>query len=292
LKNRFFFLLTAVFLFSLSISVPKPILPNYVLSFGASFLLVGSILSGLGYSRLFIEIPLGVAIDRHGKRRIVILGALLSAMGAFLGGLAFDLSFLFMYVILSGVSGSFFFAPTFAMVNDLAPPKKTGSYFGGNIAAIFLGPIFGSLLGGYLADAFGLRMPFIVSAVIASAALGFAYLGTRGFEENLRPKGKYLSPVSYFKKIYHSRRLLFINLLGFCNPFTMSCISATVLPIYTAKILGLDYVSWYSFCSYFVFKFPGLRALWCALRQAGESSPAHNRFFSFRRRNTRLSLYK
>src|SRR3990170_1156105 len=101
MRAGFFFLLAAIFLFSLGASALKPILPNYALSLGASYLIVGSVLSGLGYSRVFIEIPLGMVIDRYGRKRIAMAGVIFSAIGALLGGLAVEISSLFMFVILS-----------------------------------------------------------------------------------------------------------------------------------------------------------------------------------------------
>ena len=241
-RAGFFYLLAAVFLFSLGAGALKPILPNYALSLGASYLIVGSVISGLGYSRVFIEIPLGMVIDRYGRKRIAMAGVLFSAIGALLGSLAVEISSLFLFIILSGLSSSLFFASTFAIINDLAPPEKTGSYFGSNIAAIFLGPIFGPLLGGYLASSYGLRTPFIISLIIAVIALLFVIIGTRELmEKNIHNRDSVSNRLSYIQRLFRSKRLIFINSLGFLNPFTMSCIASTILPIYGGQFLGLNF---------------------------------------------------
>jgi len=56
-------------------------------------LTTGSVLSGFGYSRVFIEIPLEMIIDRYGRRRIAMMGGLFSVVSALFVGLALDLSF-------------------------------------------------------------------------------------------------------------------------------------------------------------------------------------------------------
>lgn len=102
---RFYYLLGAIFLFSLGTNVPKPIYPHYVLTFTTSYFTVGAVLSGLGYSRVFIEAPLGMVVERYGRRRIAILGSFSLVASALIGGLAPDLAYL--------VSR--------ALANDLAP---------------------------------------------------------------------------------------------------------------------------------------------------------------------------
>jgi MFS family permease len=241
--TRFYYLLGAIFLFSLSTNVPKPIYPHYVLTFTASYITVGSVLAGLGYSRVLIEAPLGMVIDRYGRRRIAIIGSFSLVTSAIIGGLAPDLAYLVSSVVLSGLSSSLFFSSAFGMINDLAPPRKIGGYFGSNIAAIFLGSIFGPLLGGYIASQFGLRAPFFVSSGIAVTALILLLKGTG--ETNGRviqvENGPQYSPLSYIRKVGGSKKLIFVNLHGFLNPFTMSCIVSTVLPIFGGETIGLNY---------------------------------------------------
>jgi MFS family permease len=241
--TRFYYLLGAIFLFSLGTDVPKPIYPHYVLNFTTSYFTVGSVISGLGYSRVFIEAPLGMVIDRFGRQKIAIIGSISLVASALIGSLALDLNYLVLSVVLSGLSSSLFFSSAFGMINDLAPLKRIGGYFGRNIATIFLGSIFGPLLGGYTANQYGLRAPFIVSSCVAVAALilllkgtGEAYKRiTQGEEE---PQLSYLG---YLQKLTGLKKLIFVNLLGFLNSFTMSCIASTILPIFGGETIGLNY---------------------------------------------------
>jgi DHA1 family multidrug resistance protein-like MFS transporter len=240
---RFYYLLGAIFLFSFGTNVPKPIYPHYVLTFTASYITVGSVLAGLGYSRVFIEAPLGMVVDRYGRRRIAIIGSLSLIASALIGGLAPDLIYLVSSVVLSGISSSLFFSSAFGMINDLAPPRRIGGHFGSNIAAIFLGSIFGPFLGGYIASQYGLRVPFIVSSGVAFVALILLLKGTG--EANGRAtqveEGSQYGHLDYLRKLGGSKKLIFVNLLGFLNPFTMSCIVSTVLPIFGGETIGLNY---------------------------------------------------
>jgi DHA1 family multidrug resistance protein-like MFS transporter len=243
MSARFYYLLVTIFLFSLSTNVPKPIYPHYVLSFTTSYLVVGSVLSGLGYSRVFIETPLSLIVDRYGRRRIALLGNFILVVSALIGGLALDLFYLIISVILSGLSSSLFFSSSFGIIKDLAPSKRIGGYFGSNIAAIFLGSIFGPLLGGYLSSLYGLRIPFLAASGFALISLGLLYKGTGETREKTIQtveKSQY-NPLIYIRKLVSSKKLIFINLLGFLNPFTMSCIVSTILPIYGREIIGLNF---------------------------------------------------
>ena len=235
-----FALITAIFLFSLSSSATKPTLPNYVLSFGVSYIVVGSVLSGLGYSRLLVEAPLGIAIDKIGRRRIALAGIVFSIVGAVIGGLATDVSFLYAYVILTGLASSLFFSSIFTIINEIAPPKETGGYYGGSIAAIYLGSIVGPPLGGYLSTNQNLRMPFAASALLTAVALVFVAAGTKGYSYTMTDSGS-SDYYEYLRRLFVSRRLFFVNLVGFLNPFTMSCVASTILPLYGEKYLGLDF---------------------------------------------------
>jgi MFS family permease len=56
----------AQFMYSLARNLINPFFPSYVASFGVSYAVVGVVLASFGVTRVFIEIPGGVLIDRLG----------------------------------------------------------------------------------------------------------------------------------------------------------------------------------------------------------------------------------
>ena len=64
---------------------------------GESLTLVGLALGIYGLTQAFLHIPFGMASDRYGRKRVIVLGLLLFAAGSFLAALATDI-----YVVILG----------------------------------------------------------------------------------------------------------------------------------------------------------------------------------------------
>ncbi|MBX3127158.1 MAG: MFS transporter [Polyangiaceae bacterium] len=150
-RGRALLLITAAnFVFFMSVTSFFT-LPVYLERLGASRAAVGQIMGTFGLASL-LAIPLtGLWADRFGRRPLLVLGALLWALGAWgysrvdaLGPAIYALR------LLQGVAFSLFFVSANAVVADLAPEGRLGraiAVFGTTtLAAHALGPTLGELV--------------------------------------------------------------------------------------------------------------------------------------------------
>jgi MFS family permease len=158
-QRDLFLLLISLTLFMLAIntffSYLMIYLQHYVkLSLGESSLLVGI---AIGVGGIGLAVPLGILVDRWGRRQVAILAVFLESAGLIL----FSLSKTMPSLILSGIIwlGAFtgWVIATGAWTKDLYPEEKRGQFAGYfvlfNVAFTM---IPGSLLGGWLATAYGI----------------------------------------------------------------------------------------------------------------------------------------
>lgn len=158
-QRDLFLLLISLTLFMLAIntffSYLMIYLQHYVkLSLGDSSLLVGI---AIGVGGIGLAVPLGILVDRWGRRQVAVLAVLLESAGLVL----FSLSRALPTLILSGIVwlGAFtgWVIATGAWTKDLYPEEKRGQFAGYfvlfNVAFTM---IPGSLLGGWLATAYGI----------------------------------------------------------------------------------------------------------------------------------------
>ncbi|MBN2257564.1 MAG: MFS transporter [Anaerolineaceae bacterium] len=158
-QRDLFLLLISLTLFMLAIntffSYLMIYLQHYVkLSIGDSSLLVGA---AIGIGGIGLAVPLGILVDKWGRRQVAILAVLLESAGLIL----FSFSKSLPTLILSGIVwlGAFtgWVIATGAWTKDLYPEEKRGQFAGYfvlfNVAFTM---IPGSLLGGWLSTAYGI----------------------------------------------------------------------------------------------------------------------------------------
>jgi len=140
---------------------------------------VGLRLSGVGLglavataTELVTLFPAGKATDRHGRKAVLVPAlAGLAAITAAFGFAGSPLSFMVAMGVL-GVASGYAGVPPAPMLSDVAPEELKGS-----AVAVFrfvgdLGFVFGPLVAGWTANAYGFRASFAISAVPVVLALG------------------------------------------------------------------------------------------------------------------------
>ena len=119
--------------------------------------------------------------DRHGRRRVIVLGLSAFAIGSILFGLTMDLGlghvvaattawigFIVIRLSMASVLGGMFPAAQ-AFIADRAPPQTRAVALSGIIAAFALGNVLGPA-GAAMLTPFGLAVPIYVSACIGAVA--------------------------------------------------------------------------------------------------------------------------
>ncbi|MGQ9813725.1 MAG: MFS transporter [Candidatus Roseilinea sp.] len=175
-KRPIAFIFAAVFLDLLGIGILIPVIPYLVQQYSTDALMVG--LLSLSYSAAqFVAAPvLGALSDRYGRRPLLVLSVLGSAIGYVVFGLAGSLAMLFLGRIIDGFTGGNISIAQ-AYIADVTPPKDRAKNFGLIGAAFGMGFIMGPALGGALSQ-ISLHTPAFVAAGLSliTAAFGFFVL--------------------------------------------------------------------------------------------------------------------
>ncbi|HHC07683.1 MAG TPA: MFS transporter [Actinobacteria bacterium] len=157
---------TAVALDLLGFGIIIPILPLYAAEFGADPPTIGLLLAAYSLAQLVFAPVWGRLSDRVGRKPVLVVTLVGSAVGSLVLALAGSVVILFVGRIVDGVSGASV-AVARAVVADTADEAARPRLMGLLGAAFGVGFVLGPALGG-LAGLFGQRVPFLIAAVIAA----------------------------------------------------------------------------------------------------------------------------
>lgn len=237
------FLLVTVFFGAFGIGLVNPVVPFLAARFAPErdLAFVVSALTMAYAGAAFLAAPvLGALSDRFGRRPVLILSVIGSAVGYFVFGAADAVWLLIAGRVIDGFTAGNFSA-VFAAVADSTQPDQRGRYFGYLGATMGAGIITGPAVGGLLAH-FGLRAPFYVAAALCLANALFGAL----FMPETRPADLPHEPLTFaasnpftalraLLELRSVRPLLVVSVL-FTLPFAMM---TTLL-----ALLGKDRLGW------------------------------------------------
>jgi DHA1 family multidrug resistance protein-like MFS transporter len=156
--------------------VISPVLPLYADSFGVSTAMIGASISAFGLARLVTNVPAGMLADRRGRRMLLIGGPFVTAVGMLGSGLSTSIWMLLAFRFIAGLGSGLYMTGAQIYLLDIARPDQTGRFLATNQGALLVGVGFGPALGGLLADAYGLSVPFYVVAAAAFLTAIYSYL--------------------------------------------------------------------------------------------------------------------
>ena len=157
---------TTVALDLVGFGIIVPILGRYAERYGASGLQVGLLFASFSLAQLISAPLLGRLSDRIGRKPVIIISLVGTALGSVLTGAATALWMLFLGRIVDGASGGSL-AVAQAAVTDISTPEQRPKLLGMLGAAFGVGFVVGPALGG-LASLGGVHLPFYVAAAIAA----------------------------------------------------------------------------------------------------------------------------
>lgn len=158
-----------------------PILPLYVRDLGVSDPAAITTWSGVAYAATFLTAALTAPLwgrlgDRYGRKPMLIRASLGMAIAMSLLGFAQDVVQLVLIRLLAGLLGGYASGSTI-LVAAQAPRARAAWALGVLSSAIMAGNIAGPLIGGTIAQAFGVQFAFLsTGALIFLAFLGTAFL--------------------------------------------------------------------------------------------------------------------
>lgn len=154
-----------------------PVLPRYAEAFDATPLQNGLLVAAFSFAQ-FLAAPLwGGLSDRVGRKPVLVVSILGTAVGFLMMGLAGSLAMLFVARLLDGAAGGNI-GTAQAYLADISTPEERSKAMGIIGAAFGLGFVFGPAIGGVMSRFFGMHAPFLLAAgmALANAVLILAIL--------------------------------------------------------------------------------------------------------------------
>src|SRR5258708_5940538 len=140
------------------------------LSGGDSQVLVGMALGVYGLSQAILQIPYGMASDRYGRKRVIVIGLLLFALGSFVAAWASDIEWVILGRAMQGAGA--ISAPVTAFAADLTREEhraKAMAIIGGSIGLSFAVSL---VLAPGLYQSIGMDGIFNLARALSLAAIG------------------------------------------------------------------------------------------------------------------------
>lgn len=254
------------FLTGAAFSLVMPFLPLYIEQLGVSGHSALNMWSGLVFSITFlfsaVASPLwGGLADRKGRKLMLLRSALGMAVVMMLMGLAQNIWQLLALRACLGLLGGFI-PNANALIATQMPRNKSGWALGTLSTGGVSGALLGPLAGGLLADSYGLRPVFFITAAVLSICFLLTLFCIR---ENFRPVAK--------KEMLHAREVIGslksprLVLSLFVTTMIIQVATGSIAPILTLYVRDLaGDVSNIAFISGMIASVPGVAALLSAPR--------------------------
>lgn len=164
-----------IFVTFLDLFIQFPVVAPYARDLGASPVMIGFIVGIYSALNLVGNLVTGVALDRWGRRRPVLLGLAASVASLFGYALAATPEHLLGVRALHGVATAVLTPGAFALIGDNAAIDRRARTMGVSGAIIAVAAVLGPPLGGMARDRLGFGAPFVIGAILMAAA-GLAFL--------------------------------------------------------------------------------------------------------------------
>lgn len=139
----------------------------YGQSMGASTAVIGLMISAYGGARLMVNIPAGYASEKFGRRRMMSLGCVVTALSSFAVVMTSSIGAFFFGLLLMGLASSVLITSALAAVADLGEPGRRLHDMSLYQAANVIGTSMGPALGGLMAGLWGYSTAFLANGLIA-----------------------------------------------------------------------------------------------------------------------------
>lgn len=163
--------LFTVFTAMLGVGVIIPVMPLFATGLGATGFTLGFIIAAFSVTRGLLQPIVGSWSDTWGRKGFLITGLTIFAIVGLLVPKATSVLDLIFIRSFQGVGSAMIVPIAMAYMGSLAPEGQEGRYMGYLNIALFCGIGCGPILGGVVADQWGLASVFYVMAALSTCAL-------------------------------------------------------------------------------------------------------------------------
>jgi len=165
-RDNWLSLYVPAIILALGTGIALPALPIYAKSFNVSFGVASMVVVASGLGSLVAGLPTGLLMDRIGRRKIILAGPIAAAITSFLVVTAHSFPELLAYRFLGGMATQMWMLGRLAIIADSSGDSQRGRQITGMHAMDSAGRIAGPLVGGLIAAAWDIRIPFLVHGLL------------------------------------------------------------------------------------------------------------------------------
>src|SRR5438309_3445096 len=188
------------------------LLPSIIDELQLSYTRAGLLASAFFYAYVLMQIPSGLLGDRFGRRRVLLIGLLGSALAAGLTSLAGSFATLFAARALTGAFQGTLFSNDRAIIATVTPPDRIGLGQGVSFSGPGLGLTFGLVIGGLLVEVLPWRTVVMLFGIgpIVAALLIVRYVPAAAPSTARVPLSRRL------RRLFSNGPLCVLGLVSFC----------------------------------------------------------------------------
>ena len=225
----------AAFVRMLGVSIIDLILVFYAISLGADAFLSGVAVGAFSITSVIFQIPVAKLSDKIGRKKTLMIGMGVFAIGTLLCGFAQNITQLIIFRLIQG-SGAFI-SVIQAFIGDMFPSKERGRSMSVYQSGITLGYAVGLPLGGFLASLF-LNFPFFVHFGLILVSLAVIYLFVEEPPTHKSILKKEEKKINYRKEIFSNKLFLLTTLIDCLSVFVFASLLAFIAKF--ALSIGID----------------------------------------------------
>jgi len=162
------------FLYALAVSSSTILVPLFAQNMGASYINIGIIASFQSLLFMFSSILGGYFSDRFKKTHVISISVGFESLAIFALIFSGDLYQIILLRCIAGICMGLYYPANEALVSSVSDVSNRVKNFSFFYISETLGVMFGALIGGSVANIFGIKQSFIFSSIIMFCAFGLA----------------------------------------------------------------------------------------------------------------------
>lgn len=224
----------------IGVNLIAPVLPAYASHFGVGFAAASTLVTVFALARMSLRLTAGSWADRYGSRIVCIGGGAVQTVGALLAVFAPSLSLLLAARAIQGMGSALFGTSINRYLLVVTGKAELGRATAGFQGGILLGSTIGPLVGGIVAERFGIFAPFYVQATIAAL---LAIVSSQYIRDGALPARAVAGAPSRtrsFRSVLEIRGFKVIMFLGFGLFFLRAGAISVLIPAFADAVLDLS----------------------------------------------------
>jgi MFS transporter, DHA1 family, multidrug resistance protein len=209
-RKKMIILMINMFIAIGSFGIIIPILPAYLVSINQGGTAAGLMIAIFAGAQFLFSPIAGKWADQYGRRKMIIYGLAGLTLSMFVFYAVDSIWLLYASRVIGGIGAALLIPAIFAYVADITTLEQRAKGNSWVSASMSLGIVVGPGIGGFLAD-FGLKFPFLISAIVSLVSVIFSMLVLKETERT-QPAGAFAMPHAdepMMKKLVQSVKMPF-----------------------------------------------------------------------------------